>query len=212
MSLKPDGAEKPRHTIFDCDAYGVELRLARLRKGFKRGEDFCDVVGQWTGVTLNREALYRIEKGIQPPTVEQMLAFGLILYHGRGIEDVLKKTKLTRCVTPYAEYLAAATGSLEDALSFDGYMVFEDSYTHELMRRLPDEDADVSMIDDYYVDALDKKWEAKRARDEEEEALERESLLADLEASRWPVTLEDLKAEDDDEAFESAPPLSGADS
>ena len=195
--MKRNHLDKPRFNMFDAHAYGVELRLARMRKGYKRGEDFCSDVALWTGVVLNRETLYRIEKGIQPPTVEQVFAFGLMLYHGRGMEDVLRKTKLVRCATPYAEYLAESTELNAETLAYNGYVVTEDPLTHELIYRAPDMETDVSMIADYYVRELDEEWEETLSADEEEERLEEQNLLADLDVSRWPMTIEDLETKDD---------------
>lgn len=112
--------EDKRSTVFDADYYGVALRMARQKAGYNRAADFCDVVSTWTGVRINKEALYRIEKGVQPPTVEQLIAFGLILNHGMGSSIVVSKIELTRCFTPYAEFLSDAHGDLSGIMAYDG--------------------------------------------------------------------------------------------
>ena len=63
---------------FDDELYGVMLRHQR-RKKYKRAEDFCREVCDRTGIQINKECLYRIENGKQPPTVKQYVAFGCIL-------------------------------------------------------------------------------------------------------------------------------------
>ena len=69
--------------FFDKALYGALLRTERHRSGFNRAEDFCAAVNEQTGLKINKEKLYRIEKGIQAPTLEQFLAFCFVLYDGR---------------------------------------------------------------------------------------------------------------------------------
>ena len=147
-------AAKPKSNIFDQNVYGVFLRSARQRAGFNRAEDFCKIVSEWTGVAINKEALYRIEKGVQPPTVEQMMAFGLVLYHGRGMQDVLDKTNLLHCMTPYAEYLASFRGHIFNALTYDG-SVLDDNASDETYHEFTDPDErtpGLSSINEYYLE------------------------------------------------------------
>ena len=114
-------ATEPKSTVFDFERYGVFLRTARQRAGFNRAEEFCRVVTNWIGVKINKEALYRIEKGVQPPTVEQLIAFGLVLFHGKGINSVLNKTDLHHCTTPYADFIAEREGSIYSMMTYNGY-------------------------------------------------------------------------------------------
>ena len=148
--------EKPRSTLFDYSIYGVFLRSARQRAGYNRAEDFCRIVSEWTGVSVNKETLYRIEKGTQPPPVEQLIAFGLILYNGRGMQDVIDKTKLLQCMTPYAEYLASFKGQIYNALTFEGGVLdhLASSEGH-LEFTVPDPDTPgLNSIDEYYYEAV----------------------------------------------------------
>lgn len=162
-------ATEPKSTIFDFERYGVFLRTARQRAGYNRAEEFCTIVTDWTGVKINKEALYRIEKGVQPPTVEQLIAFGLILFHGKGINSVLNKTELHHCTTPYADFLAEREGSIYDIMTYDGHRAVEipgsmgEHYWEPLM---PDEFG-TDVIDEYYYDKLFTKPEPSQQQDQQ---------------------------------------------
>ena len=147
-------ATEPKSTVFDFERYGVFLRTARQRAGYNRAEEFCDTVTTWTGVKINKEALYRIEKGVQPPTVEQLIAFGLILFHGKGINSVLNKTELHHCVTPYAEFFASREGDLSTIPSFDGLYYEEDEYGRLDIKQLYPDEMGSQYLDEYYYDRL----------------------------------------------------------
>ena len=155
-------ATEPKSTVFNFERYGVFLRTARQRAGFNRAEEFCNVVTNWIGVKINKEALYRIEKGVQPPTVEQLIAFGLVLFHGKGINSVLNRTELHHCTTPYADFIAGREGSIYNMMTFDGHHAIhnpgnEDEPIWEPI--MPDEPGS-DVIDEYYYDKLFGKHEA----------------------------------------------------
>ena len=141
----------PKSTVFDVDYYGVALRTARQKKGYSRAEDFCDDVSTWTGVKVNKEALYRIEKGVQPPTVEQLIAFTLVLNRGRGIGYALERMELERCLTPYTEYLARQSAPLNRVATYDGYYCDKDNGI--INNIYPDEEP-ASYIDEFYYNRL----------------------------------------------------------
>lgn len=148
-------AEEPKSPIFDQELYGVFLRSARQKAGYNRAEDFCKIVRAWTGVKINKEALYRIEKGVQPPTIEQLFAFGLILFHDKDINTVLNKTDIHRCATPYAEHLASHQGSLTSMPSYDGhYYDWNPAGEFEEFGDVDTDEEDTSFIDEYYLDQL----------------------------------------------------------
>ena len=157
---------KPKSTVFDMGLYGAVLRSSRQRAGYNRAEDFCRDVVTWTGVKVNKEALYRIEKGVQPPTVEQLIAFSLVLNRGRGIADVLDKMGLRRCVTSYAEYFADSNRSLRDTATYDGMYYEFDGFGRLVDMRsiLPDEYA-ASCIDEYYYDLLFRRSDDAEANE-----------------------------------------------
>lgn len=171
-------ATKPKSTVFDFERYGVFLRSARQHAGYNRAENFCRDVTEWTGVKINKEALYRIEKGVQPPTVEQLIAFGLVLFHGKDINNVLNKTELHHCTTPYADFLAQQKGSIYSAMTYCGYHAtpvagFSDEIDWEPIE--PD-DAGADALDEYYYDQLfgsddDTETDASMPTDAQEEDL-----------------------------------------
>ena len=151
-------ASKPKSNVFDQDLYGVFLRSARQRAGYNRAEDFCRIVTEWIGIPINKEALYRIEKGVQAPTVEQLIGFGLVLHHGKGMPDVLNRTELLRCTTPYAEYLSGFKGPITSAITYCGTELDSansDDTHHEFTA--PDEGTPgLDAVDEYYLD--EKGW------------------------------------------------------
>ena len=164
-------ATEPKSTVFDFERYGVFLRTARQRAGFNRAEEFCNVVTNWIGVKINKEALYRIEKGVQPPTVEQLIAFGLVLFHGKGINSVLNKTDLHHCTTPYADFIAEREGSIYSMMTYNGYHAEaipgnEDEI--EWVPIMPDEMGS-DVIDEYYYDRLYGKGDAPASAEEPED-------------------------------------------
>lgn len=156
-------AEKPRWTVFDMNLYGVMLRTWRQKAGYNRAENFCDDVKTWTGVKINKEALYRIEKGMQPPTVEQLIAFSIVLFHGKGVENALNKSGFYQCLTPYADYLAQSEGDIRDMPTYDGmrYEFDEDGNVSNLTSIYPDEEA-AGLIDEYYYDELFHRQDGER--------------------------------------------------
>lgn len=149
-------ATEPKSTVFDFERYGVFLRSARQHAGYNRAENFCQDVTNWTGVKINKEALYRIEKGVQPPTVEQLIAFGLVLFHGKGINNVLNKTELHHCTTPYADYLAEQSKSLYEVMTYNGYRAstFPGDPNEIDWEPIEPDDAGASSLDEYYYDEL----------------------------------------------------------
>lgn len=149
-------AQESKFTIFDYERYGVSLRTARIRAGYVRAEDFCQVVADWTGVKLSKAGLYRIEKAVQPPSVEQLMAFSLVLFHGRGVASVIERSDLAHCLTPYAEYLATQTGTLMTAITYDGGRFqakegAQDKFDYEPVNTYPDERG-MGSVDEYYLE------------------------------------------------------------
>ena len=128
-------ATEPKSTVFDFERYGVFLRTARL---------------------------YRIEKGVQPPTVEQLIAFGLVLFHGKGINSVLNKTDLHHCTTPFADFIAEREGPIYSLMTYDGHhAIYNPGNEDEPMWEpiMPDE-LGSDVIDEYYYDKLFGSHEA----------------------------------------------------
>ena len=147
-------AEEPKSTVFDYERYGVFLRTERQRAGYNRAEVFCEDVSEYLGVKINKEALYRIEKGVQPPTVEQLVAFGLILSHGKGINDVLNKTNLHHCITPFAEYFAQCQGALDSIPNYSGeFLERNESGNLVLTNVLAPDQMGIQYIDEYYLES-----------------------------------------------------------
>lgn len=142
--------EPPKSTVFDMDYYGVSLRSARRKAGFSRAEEFCKTVSTWTGVVVNKETLYRIEQGVQPPTVEQVIAFGIILFRGSGGDGVVRRLELARCFTPYAEFLSKQSSDLDRVMTYDGH-----SMRHDKLEPGSPYDDGASFIDEYYQSNLD---------------------------------------------------------
>ena len=68
--------------LFDKAAYGVRLRVKRKKHGYRRGKDFCSDVKKQTGLDIDTDVLYRIERGEQAPTVDQIFAFNFVLKYG----------------------------------------------------------------------------------------------------------------------------------
>ena len=66
--------------------YGKFLRSSRLLAGYNRAADFCAAVDASTGVQVKKETLYRIERGLQSPTVEQLMAFDIVLSNGEEVD------------------------------------------------------------------------------------------------------------------------------
>lgn len=149
-------ATEPKSTVFDFERYGVFLRTARQRAGFNRAEEFCRVVTNWIGVKINKEALYRIEKGVQPPTVEQLIAFGLVLFHGKGINSVLNKTDLHHCTTPYADFIAEREGSIYSMMTYNGYHAVDNPGNEDepFWEPIMPDELGSDVIDEYYYDQL----------------------------------------------------------
>lgn len=108
--------------IFDFKEFGSHLRQIRRKQGFATAEDFCFKVATWTGIKISKEALYRIEKGVQPPTLEQVIAFALILFNGDGADKAFHRVGLFACLTPFANYLADTDKRLDRIPTFDGYL------------------------------------------------------------------------------------------
>ena len=153
-------ANAPKSTVFDYERYGVFLRSARQRAGYNRAETFCEIVTDWTGVQVNKEALYRIERGVQPPTVEQLIAFGLVLFHGKGINNVLNKTELHHCVTAYAEYFAGRDAALGCIMAYDGlFYDFASDGTHYPTSLVTPDDVSASYLDEHYFEKLFERSE-----------------------------------------------------
>lgn len=155
--------EEPKATIFDTERYGALLRAERQKAGFKQAEHFCATVSDWTGVKVNKQVLYRIEKGAQPPTVEQLIAFSLVLNHGRGINNVLSKTELHHCITPYAEYLAAQNGPITSTVAYDG-MFYEGEPlkgAYAAFRTASQDEHCANYLDPYYFDRLPQSSPSK---------------------------------------------------
>lgn len=145
--------QEPKSTVFDYERYGVFLRTARQKAGYNRADIFCEDISERLGVKINKEALYRIEKGTQPPTVEQLIAFGLILSHGRGINDVLNKTDLHHCVTPFAEYYAQCQGTLDGIPTYDGtFLARNDNGELEYTGELEEDQMGIRYINEYYLE------------------------------------------------------------
>lgn len=82
MRQKPTG-------IFDTILYGVFLRSHRRAAGFTRAQDFCMEVCDKTNVTINKETLYRIETGVQNPSIDQLIAFSKVLHPDEPMEKAL---------------------------------------------------------------------------------------------------------------------------
>ena len=82
-----------RKELFDKVAYGVRLCVLRKKRGYRRGKDFCSDVKEQTGLDIDINVLYRIERGEQAPTVDQILAFNFVL-----------KTEVFKGMAKYASY------------------------------------------------------------------------------------------------------------
>ncbi|RNL18820.1 hypothetical protein DMP07_07645 [Slackia faecicanis] len=68
--------------LFDSEMLGMKLRRARRDLGLSTTESASAYIFEKTGYTISSDAVYRIERGKQPPSTPQFFAFCLA-YFGR---------------------------------------------------------------------------------------------------------------------------------
>ena len=66
--------------VIDWGLYGMMVRRARTRAGYKRAADFASSVYLRTRVNISRDTLYKIEQGRQEPNGTQLAALNLSLF------------------------------------------------------------------------------------------------------------------------------------
>lgn len=60
--------------ILDPVAFGLELRLLRMRRGYARPQGLADVMKQQHGIEVSERTMWAIERGEQMPTLDLLLA------------------------------------------------------------------------------------------------------------------------------------------
>ena len=84
-----DDVQKTKPAVtFDNKRYGRWLRYTRLENGFRKAGDFCSWLGDVYGLEINKECIYRLERGIQSPTMEQFVIFSKALQSIEGEVDL----------------------------------------------------------------------------------------------------------------------------
>lgn len=63
----------------DKELFGMLVRRNRLNLGYRRAEDFVNIMEMITGYSISKDALYRIETGKATPTIDFLVAFNIML-------------------------------------------------------------------------------------------------------------------------------------
>ena len=73
----------------DWSRYGTLIRMRRYERGYRKGSDFIKAFQEILPMSL--PTLYKIERGNQPPSVEQYLSLNDFLFGSPILpEDVFK--------------------------------------------------------------------------------------------------------------------------
>ena len=66
--------------IIDAPAFGLELRLLRMRRGYVRPEQLLQVMRERYGVEVSERTIWAIERGEQLPRLDLFLAMLSVLH------------------------------------------------------------------------------------------------------------------------------------
>lgn len=66
--------------IIDAVAFGLELRLLRMRRGYVRPEQLIDVMRSRYGVDVSERTIWAVERGEQMPRLDLFLAMLAVLH------------------------------------------------------------------------------------------------------------------------------------
>jgi len=68
--------------IIDSAAFGLELRLLRMRRGYARPEHLTAVMKRDFGIVVSERTIWAIERGDQLPRLDTFLAMLAVLGEG----------------------------------------------------------------------------------------------------------------------------------
>lgn len=78
------GAPRPEGLI-ESVRFGRYLRAARTIAGYDRVVDLADATARKTGVVMSEKTLYKVERGEQDPTFEQVVALVITIKPKGGL-------------------------------------------------------------------------------------------------------------------------------
>ena len=66
--------------VFDPEAFGLALKRRRKEQGYRSVPKLCEAIENLTGVHIDPDTLYKIERGEREPDMTKLVAICITLY------------------------------------------------------------------------------------------------------------------------------------